>query len=72
MIYKNRNTICRLAIIKILDKKTQNTMMLKFKFVQNLSTLHVTNSSLKTVIFNPKEMLGILDLRLVGYYKIKQ
>ena len=24
------------------------------------------------VIFNPKEMLGILDLRLVGYCKIKQ
>ena len=25
-----------------------------------------------TVIFDPKEMLWILDLRLVGYYKIKQ
>ena len=24
------------------------------------------------VIFNPKERLGILDFRLVGYYKIKQ
>ena len=24
------------------------------------------------VIFDPKEMLGILDLRLVGYYKINQ
>ena len=24
------------------------------------------------VIFDSKEMLGILDLRLVGYYKIKQ
>ena len=46
--------------------------MLKPKFVQNLATLDVTNSSLETVIFDPKEMLGILDLRLVGYYKIKQ
>ena len=27
---------------------------------------------LETVIFNPKEMLGILELRLMGYYKIKQ
>ena len=26
----------------------------------------------KTVIVDPKEMLGILDLQLVGYYKIKQ
>ena len=24
------------------------------------------------VIFDPQEMLGILDLRLIGYYKIKQ
>ena len=30
------------------------------------------NNSLETVIFDPKEMLGILDLRSVGYYKIKQ
>ena len=56
----------------MLDKKAQNTVMLRLKFVQNLATLHVTNSSLETVIFDPKEMLGILDLRLVGYYKIKQ
>ena len=34
--------------------------------------LDITNSSLDTVIFDPKEMLGILDLRLMGYYKIKQ
>ena len=43
----------------MLDKKAQNTMMLKLKFVQNLATLDVTNSSLETVIFDPKEMLGI-------------
>ena len=24
------------------------------------------------VIFDPKEMLGVLDLRSLGYYKIKQ
>ena len=46
--------------------------MLKLKFVCNLATLDVRNSSLETVIFNPKEMLGILDLRSIGYYKIKQ
>ena len=34
-------------------------------------TLDVTNNSLDTVIFDLKEMLGILDLRLVGYHKIK-
>ena len=46
-------------------------MMLKLKFVWNLATLDVTNRSLETVIFDLKEMLGILDLRSVGYYKIK-
>ena len=55
----------------MLDRKAQNTMMLKLKFVWNLATLDVTNSSLETVIFDPKEMLGILDLRLIGCYKIK-
>ena len=46
--------------------------MLKLKFTQNLATLDIMNSSLETVIFNPKEMLGILDLRSVSYNKIKQ
>ena len=40
----------------MLDKKAQNMMMLKVKFVQNVATLDVTNSSLDTVIFDPKEM----------------
>ena len=64
--------ISGLAIVKMLDRKAQNTMMLKLKFVRNLATLDVTNSSLETVIFDPKEMLGIVDLTLIGYYKIKQ
>ena len=38
----------------------------------NLATQDVTNIFLETVIFNPKEMLGILDLQSIGYYKIKQ
>ena len=57
--------ISGLAIVEMLDKKAQN-MMLKLKFVWNLFTSDVTNSSLETVIFGPKEMLGILDLRSVG------
>ena len=46
-------------------------MMLKLKFTPNLSILHVTISGLETEIFYLKEMLGILDLRSMGYYKIK-
>ena len=45
--------------------------MLNFKFVRNTASLDGTNISFKTVIFNQKEMLGILGLRSIGYYKIK-
>ena len=30
------------------------------------------NNSLETLILNPKEAIGILDLRSIGYYKTKQ
>ena len=63
--------ILGLVIDKMLDKKAQNTLMLKLKFAQNTASLDVTNSSFKTVIFNPQEMLGSLDLRSIGHYKIK-
>ena len=46
--------------------------MLKENFLQNVLMLVITNSSLETFILNPKEVLGILDLRSLGYYKIKQ
>ena len=45
--------------------------MLKLKSVKNVATLDVANRSLERVIFNLKEMLGILYLRSIGYYKIK-
>ena len=54
----------------MLDKKVQSTLMLKLMFVRNSVTWDVTNSSLETLIFNPKEMFGILGLRSIGYYKI--
>ena len=34
--------------------------------------LDMTNSSSETLILSPKEALGILDLRSLGYYKIQQ
>ena len=46
--------------------------MLKVKFLQNAAMLDITNSNSKTLILNPKEAIGILDLRSLGYYKIKQ
>ena len=56
--------ISGLAIVKMLDRKAQKTMMLKLKFVWNLATLDVTNSSSDTVIFHPNEMLGIFRFKI--------
>ena len=62
-----------LAIIKLLDKLPQSVIVLKVKFVQNVAMLDmVNNSSSETFILNPRETLGLLDLRSLGYYKIKQ
>ena len=56
----------------MLDNKEQCTVVLKLKFVRNQVSLDVTNNVQETVIFEPKQMLGILDLRSLGYYQIKQ
>ena len=47
-------------------------MMLKLKFVRNKATLDITNNTRETLIFDKKTMTGILDLRSLGYYEIKQ
>ena len=64
--------ISGMAITKMLDVKEQKTLTMKLKFIRNRATLKVTNSTQDTVMFDPKEMLGIVDLRSLGYYKIKQ
>ena len=64
--------ISGLAIVKMLDTREQCTVVLKLKFVRNRVSLDVTNNMQETVIFEPKQMLGILDLLSLGYYKIKQ
>ena len=46
--------------------------MVKLKFTWNISTLDVTNSGLEMKVFDPKDMIGILDLRSMSHYKIKQ
>ena len=47
-------------------------MMLKVKFMRNAAILDVTNSSLEILFLDLNEMVGILDLRSLGHYKIKQ
>ena len=66
------NEISGLAIVKMLDGKEQCTAVLKLEFVRNCALLDDTNNTHETVIFEPNQMLGILDLRSLGYYEIKQ
>ena len=60
------------AIVKMIDNEGWCTVVLKLKFVRNCASLDVMNNTQETVIFDPNQMLGILDLRSLGYYKIKQ
>ena len=64
--------ISGMAIIKIVDQGQKMAVMLKLKFIRNKATLDITNNTRETIIFDKKTSIGILDLRLLGYYKIKQ
>ena len=64
--------ISGMAVVKLLDMQEQVTNMIKLKFIRNRVTLKVTNNTHETVMFDPTEMIGILDLRSLGYYNIKQ
>ena len=61
-----------MAMVKILDMKEQTTNMTKLKFIQNKAVLKITNKTHETVTFGRTEMMGIVDLRSLGFYKIKQ
>ena len=64
--------ISGMAIVKIIDKGQRTQMMMKLKFIQNKAMLDITNNMRETLIFDRKTMIGILDLRSLGYYKITQ
>ena len=64
--------ISGMAIRKMLDMKEQETLTMKLKFIRNWATFKVTNNTQDTLTFDLKEMLGVIDLRSLGYYKIKQ
>ena len=64
--------ISGMAITKMLDIKEQKTLTMKLKLIRNRATFKLTNSTQDTVTFDPKEMLVVVDLRSLDYYKIKQ
>ena len=63
--------ISGLAIIKITDGGTYSTLLIKLKFMHNKVVLDIKNAGKDTMILKPKEMIGIADIRSLGYYKIK-
>ena len=64
--------LLRMAIIKVLDMNKHCTSMMKLKFIRNKATLKITNNTNDIVTFDRKDMSGILDIRSLGYYKVKQ
>ena len=64
--------ITGMAITKLLDVKEHITLMMKLKFIRNRAMLKVTNSTQEKVTFDPTDMIGVVDLRSLVYYKVKQ
>ena len=59
--------ISGLAIVKILDRGTHSTLLIKLKFTSNTAVLDKVNNGTEAMIFRPEEMLGIVDLRSLHY-----
>ena len=64
--------ISGMAIVKIIDQGQKMPMMLKLKFIRNKAMLDIMNNTREIIIFDKKTSIGILDLRSLGYYKVKQ
>ena len=52
--------------------KSKRQLTMKLKFIRNRVMFKVTNNTHETVTLDIEEMLGIIYLRSLGYYKIKQ
>ena len=61
-----------MAMVKILDMKEQTTNMIKLKFVWNKAVLKIKNKTCESITFGRTDMMGVVDLRTLGFYKIKQ
>ena len=61
-----------MAMVKILYMKEQTTNMIKLKFIGNKVVLKIKNKTHETITFGKTNMMGVVDLRSLGFYKIKQ
>ena len=64
--------ISGMVIIKLIDRGTYITLLIKLKCTCNRAILDIMNKGKDTMLLRPEEMRGIIDLRSLGYYKIKQ
>ena len=64
--------ISGLAIIKIIDVGRYSTLLIELKFTHNKAVLDIKNAGKDTMILRLEEMIGIVDISSLGYYKIKQ
>ena len=63
--------ISGLAIFKIIDGGINSTLLIKLKFTCNKAVFDIKNAGKDTMILRLQEMIGIVDIRSLGYYKIK-
>ena len=64
--------IWELAIIKIIDGSTNSTLLIKLKSTCNKAVLDIKNAGKDTMNLKLKEMIGIVVIISLRYYKIKQ
>ena len=64
--------ISGMAITKLLDVQEQMTLMMKLKFIRNRVMLKVTNSTQGKVTIDPTDMIGVVNLRSLEYYEVRQ
>ena len=50
----------------------RNLHLIKLKFIWNKAVLKIKNKRHETITFGRTDMMGIVDLRSLGFYKIKQ
>ena len=56
--------ISGLAIIEIIDGRTNSILLIKFKLTHNKAVLDIRNAGKDTMILNPKEVIGIVNISL--------
>ena len=64
--------ISGMAMIKILDEGTYNTLLITLKFICNKAILDIINKGKDTMILKPGKIIGIVDLRSLGIIKLNK